>query len=362
MSHPRGDRAGISRATQAAPVHGSGSDEPLPVRMLHGSDGFRLLTADSDLSRALLPDSGPRGHGRADRAPHDQASSLSATEEGGADMGSLAGKTMIMSGGSRGIGAAIAVRAAQDGANVTLIAKTADPHPRLPGTVHTVGTAIEDAGGRALPVVGDIRDDSVVSEAVERTVHQFGGIDIVVNNASSIDLSPTESIRMSRYDLMQDINTRGAFLLSKQSIPYLRRAVNPHILTMSPPITLEPRWFQSIGVAYTVSKFGMSLLTLGLAEELGADGIAVNSLWPRTTVDTAAIRNVVGPELTHRSRTPAIVADAAHAVLTGSSTDATGRFLIDEDVLLAAGVADFGKYRVGSTEGELQPDFWTDPR
>src|SRR5690606_14635637 len=209
----------------------------------------------------------------------------------------LAGKTLLISGGSRGIGEAIAVRAAADGANVALIAKTAEPHPKLPGTIYTAAEAIERAGGQALPIVGDIRNDEVVEKAVAQTVERFGGIDIVVNNASAINLSPTEHIPMKAYDLMQDINTRGAFLLSKACIEHLRRSAaagrNPHILTLSPPIRTEPKWFGTIGTAYTIAKFGMSLVTLGLSEELRADGIAANSLWPRTTIDTAAVRNLL---------------------------------------------------------------------
>ncbi|MBA0125908.1 NAD(P)-dependent oxidoreductase [Haloechinothrix sp. YIM 98757] len=275
-------------------------------------------------------------------------------------MSTLAGKTLIMSGGSRGIGEAIALRAAADGANVAMIAKTAEPHPKLPGTLYTAAKAVEEAGGQALPIVGDIRDDDAVHSAVAQTAEQFGGIDVVVNNASAIDLTPTASIDMKRYDLMQDINTRGSFLLSQSAIPHLRQSGNPHILTLSPPISVDPKWFGSVGTAYTIAKYGMSLVTLGLSEELRADGIAANSLWPRTTIDTAAIRNVVGAELADRSRTPDIMADAAHAIVTRPSAEATGQFLIDDEVLAAAGVTDFARYRIGDREEDLELDFWVE--
>ncbi|KAA9154829.1 NAD(P)-dependent oxidoreductase [Amycolatopsis acidicola] len=274
---------------------------------------------------------------------------------------SLSGKTLIMSGGSRGIGEAIAVRAARDGANVALLAKTAEPHPKLPGTIHTAAKAIEDAGGHALPILGDVRDDDVVAAAVAKTVETFGGIDIVVNNASAIDLSPTESVSMKRYDLMQDINARGSFLLSKLAIPHLRRSANPHVLTLSPPISLEEKWFEAGHLAYSIAKYSMSLVTVGLSAELRKDGIAANSLWPRTTIDTAAIRNVVGAELANYSRTPEIMADAAYAILTKPSRDATGNFYIDDEVLAAEGVTDFAKYRLCEREEDLRLDFWVEP-
>jgi len=273
----------------------------------------------------------------------------------------LEGKTLLLSGGSRGIGEAIAVRAAQEGANVALIAKTAEPHPKLPGTIHTAAEAIERAGGQALPIVGDIRDDDSVTDAVERTVAQFGGVDCVINNASAIDLSPSESIDMKRYDLMQDINARGAFVLSRTAIPHLRRSANPHILTLSPPISTDPKWFRAGHLAYSIAKYAMSLVTVGLSAELAADGIAANSLWPRTTIDTAAIRNVVGSELSSHSRTPEIVADAAHTILTKPSAEVTGNFFIDDEVLAAAGVSDFAKYRLAEREADLQLDFWVEP-
>ncbi|GAA1975742.1 NAD(P)-dependent oxidoreductase [Amycolatopsis minnesotensis] len=273
----------------------------------------------------------------------------------------LAGKTLVMSGGSRGIGEAIAVRAARDGANVALIAKTTEPHPKLPGTIHTAAKAIEDAGGHALPIVGDIRDDEAVEAAVARTVEQFGGLDIVVNNASAIDLTPTESVPMKRYDLMQDINARGSFLLAKTAIPHLKKSSNAHVLTLSPPISLDPKWFEAGHLAYSIAKYSMSLVTVGLAAELRADGIAANSLWPRTTIDTAAIRNVVGAELANRSRTPEIMADAAHAILVKPSREVSGNFFIDDEVLAAEGVTDFAKYRIGDSDDDLALDFWVEP-
>ena len=274
---------------------------------------------------------------------------------------SLSGVTIIMSGGSRGIGEAIAVRAARDGANVALLAKTTEPHPNLPGTIHTAAAAIEAAGGKALPMVGDVRDDAFVADAVAQTAETFGGIDVVVNNASAIDLSRTEDIAMKKYDLMNDINCRGSFLLSKTSIPWLKQSANPHILTLSPPISLDPKWHTTF-TAYTIAKFGMSLVTMGLAGELREDGVAANSLWPRTAIDTAAVRNVVGPGLGASSRTPAIMADAAYEILTRPSRECTGNFFIDDDVLEEAGVTDFSVYLNGGKEEELALDFWVEPK
>jgi citronellol/citronellal dehydrogenase len=269
--------------------------------------------------------------------------------------GDLSGSTLIMSGGSRGIGLAIALRAARDGANVALLAKTTDPHPQLPGTIYTAAAEIEAAGGHALPIVGDVRSDESVAEAVRRTAEEFGGIDIVVNNASAIDLTPTADIPMKRYDLMQDINARGTFLLSKLCIPWLRKSAGGHILTLSPPLNLDPRWAGE-HLAYTMAKYGMSLTTLGLAEELKADGISVNSLWPRTLIATAAVQNLLGGETaTARSRTPEIVADAAYVVLTGRRT---GEFLIDDEVLASVGVTDLSPYRLGASEEDLAPDIF----
>ena len=274
---------------------------------------------------------------------------------------SLAGKTIIMSGGSRGIGEAIAIRAAQDGANIALLAKTTEPHPKLPGTIYTAAAAIEEAGGKALPLVGDVRDDDFVVDAVAKTAEAFGGIDIVVNNASAIDLSSTADVSMKKYDLMNDINTRGSFLLAKSAIEWLKQSDNAHILTLSPPISLDPKWFTK-HTAYTIAKYGMSLVTLGLSEELREYGIAANSLWPRTAIDTAAVRNVVGAGLVSHSRTPAIMADAAYEILTKPSRELTGQFLIDDDVLEDAGVTDFSVYLNGGTEEQLALDFWVEPK
>ena len=279
---------------------------------------------------------------------------------------SLADSTIIMSGGSRGIGEAIAVKAARDGANVALLAKTTEPHPKLPGTIYTAAAAIEEAGGHALPIVGDIRDDDFVAAAVEQTAAQFGGIDVVVNNASAINLTNTDELPMKAYDLMNDINCRGSFLLAKLSIPWLRKAAqkggrNPHVLTLSPPISTDPKWFGR-HTGYTIAKFGMSLVTLGLSEELREDGIAANSLWPRTAIDTAAVRNVVGSGLESHSRTPDIMADAAYEILTRPARECTGNFFIDDDVLEEAGVTDFSVYLNGGEEKDLALDFWVEPK
>ncbi|MCU8690671.1 NAD(P)-dependent oxidoreductase [Mycobacteroides abscessus] len=272
-------------------------------------------------------------------------------------MGSLAGKTIIMSGGSRGIGLAIALRAARDGANVAIMAKTAEPHPKLPGTIYTAAEEIEAAGGHALPLLGDVRDYEVVASAVAQTVEKFGGIDIVVNNASALNLAPSESISMKAYDLMQDINARGSFSLSTSAIGALKEADNPHILTLSPPITLEPKWFERTTTAYTISKFSMSLVAIGLAAELRQYGIASNALWPRTTIDTAAIRNILGAELVARCRSAQIMADAAYEILTKPSREVSGNCFIDDEVLREAGVTDFSQYRECAEE-DLELDFW----
>ena len=275
-------------------------------------------------------------------------------------MSSLSSKTMIMSGGSRGIGLAIALRAAADGANVALLAKTAEPHPKLEGTVYTAAEEIEQAGGKALAIVGDVRDEDSVRQAVEATVERFGGIDIVLNNASAIDLRKTTDIDMKRYDLMQDINCRGTFMLSKYAIPHLREAENPHILTLSPPLNLNPRWAGG-NLAYTIAKYGMSMCTLGLAEELKDDGIAANSLWPRTMIATAAVQNLLGGDAAMaKSRKPEIMADAAHAVFMRPSREATGNFYIDDEVLAEAGVTDLSSYGYTDDQSELQPDIFLD--
>lgn len=271
---------------------------------------------------------------------------------------SLRGKTILMSGGSRGIGLAIALRAARDGANVAILAKTSRPHPTLEGTVHTAATAIDQAGGHALAVVGDVRNDEDVIAAVDAATGEFGGIDIVLNNASAIDLSSTAQISMKRYDLMADINVRGTLMLSKFSLPALRRSVNPHILTLSPPLNLNPKW-AGAHLPYTMAKYGMSLTTLGLAEELRGDGIAVNSLWPRTLIDTAAIRTMRGGEdLAATARSPHIVADAAHAVLTRDARKCSGNFFTDEEVLTAEGLSDFRRYSLGASEQDLVQDMF----
>jgi citronellol/citronellal dehydrogenase len=257
---------------------------------------------------------------------------------------SLRDKTLFISGGSRGIGLQIALRAARDGANVALIAKTAEPHPKLPGTVFTAAAEIEAAGGRALPIVGDIRDETQVEAAVAATIERFGGIDVCVNNASAIDLSGTEALAIKRYDLMQDINTRGTFVVSRACIPHLKRAENPHILTLSPPISLEPRWLGP-HVAYTIAKYGMTLCALGFAAELRDAGVASNALWPRTLIATAAVQNLLGgDEAMAVSRKPELYADAAYAVVTRPSRECTGNALLCEDVLAEEGVTDFDAY------------------
>jgi citronellol/citronellal dehydrogenase len=276
------------------------------------------------------------------------------------DRTDLAGLTLLMSGGSRGIGLAIALRAAQDGANVVMLAKTAEPQPRLEGTVHTAVAQVEAAGGRALAVVGDVRKDDDVARAVAEAVDRFGGIDIVLNNASALDLRPTREIDMKKYDLMQDINARGTFLLSKTAIPHLERSPHAHVLTLSPPLDLRPKWAGSY-LAYTMAKYGMSLVTLGLAEELREAGVGVNSLWPRTTIATAAVANLLGEQTLASSRTPAIMADAAHAVLLRDPRTCTGRFLIDEQVLAELGVTDLDRYRVVPGGGPLETDLFLDP-
>ena len=273
---------------------------------------------------------------------------------------SLAGRTILMSGGSRGIGLAIAVRAAADGANVAILAKTDEPHPKLEGTVHTAADRIREAGGQALGIVGDVRVDEDIEHAVAATVAEFGGIDIVVNNASAIDLSRTLDLAPKRYDLMADINTRGTFMLSRAAIPALKRSPNPHVLSLSPPVNLDPKWLGA-HTGYTLAKYGMTIATLGLAAEFAADGIAANTLWPRTTIATAAIRNLPGGDrLMAASRTPEIYADAAHAILTRPAREYTGRSLIVEDVLEEAGVTDFARYAAvpGPPDEALYPDIF----
>jgi citronellol/citronellal dehydrogenase len=274
-------------------------------------------------------------------------------------MADLKGKTLFISGGSRGIGLAIALRAAQDGANVVIAAKTTEPHPKLPGTIHSAAAAIVAAGGQALAVQTDIRDEDQVVRAVEDAVERFGGIDILVNNASAISLTGTLETPMKRVDLMFGVNVRGTYLCSRACLPYLKRAKNPHILTLSPPLNLNPRWFGP-HVAYTIAKYGMSMCVLGMAEEFRPDGVAVNALWPRTTIATAALQIIPGakPEL---GRTPEIMADAAHHILTRDSRSLTGRVLIDEVVLREAGVTDFERYAVKAGE-KLRLDLFLDER
>ena len=276
-------------------------------------------------------------------------------------MASLSGKTIFLTGGSRGIGEAIAVRAGRDGANVAIAAKTAEPHPRLPGTIHTAAAAVEEAGGQALALQVDARDEDAVAAAVAQTAEHFGGVDIVVNNASAIFLAGTEATPMKRYDLMMDVNVRATYCTTQACLPHLRESAkagrNPHILTLSPPLDMSPRWFGP-HLAYTMSKYGMSMCVLGWGEELAEDGIAANALWPETTIATAAVRNLLGGEaMINASRTPEIVADAAHAILTTDSRARTGQFLIDTEVLREAGVTDFEPYAV-TPGAELMPDLF----
>ena len=272
-------------------------------------------------------------------------------------MTTLKGRTLFISGASRGIGLAIALRAARDGANIAIAAKTAEPHPKLEGTIYTAAKEIEAAGGKALPLICDIREEAQVEAAVNETVKTFGGIDICVNNASAISLTPATQTDMKRYDLMHSINARGTFLVSRNCIPHLKKGTNPHILMLSPPLDMSPKWFAP-HVAYSMAKFNMSIIALGLAGELKGDGIAANTLWPRTTVATAAIRNLLGgDELMRRSRSPEIMGDAAHIILTKDSKTFTGNFCIDDTLLYQHGVTDFEKYRVDRSV-DLAPDFF----
>ena len=270
---------------------------------------------------------------------------------------SLRGKTLFITGASRGIGLAIGLRAARDGANVAIAAKTAEPNPKLPGTVFTAAKEIDEAGGKGLALVCDIRFEDQIAAAVAKTVETFGGIDILVNNASAISLTNTESTPMKRYDLMHQINTRGTFACSQACIPHLKKAANPHILNLSPPLNMEERWFAP-HVAYTMAKFGMSMCVLGMAGEFRKAGIAVNALWPRTTIATAAIKNLLGGDAAMRgSRKPAIMGDAAYAILTKPSRDVTGKFFIDDEVLAAEGKTDLSEYAIDPT-AQLLPDFF----
>jgi len=270
---------------------------------------------------------------------------------------SLKGKTLFITGASRGIGLAIALKAAKDGANIAIAAKTADPNPKLPGTIYSAAAEIEAAGGNPLPIVVDVRDEANVQAAVDQTVARFGGIDICVNNASAIQLTGTLYTDMKRYDLMHQINTRGTYVTSRACIPHLKRAANPHVLNLSPPLDMKPHWFGN-HVAYTMAKFGMSMCVLGMAEEFKDDGVAFNALWPRTGIATAAIRNALaGDEGMLMCRTPEIMADAAYWIFNQPSKKCTGNFFIDDIVLYGAGERDFDKYRVDPTK-QLMPDFF----
>ncbi len=272
-------------------------------------------------------------------------------------MNTLKGKTIFITGASRGIGRTIALRAAADGANIAVVAKTKEPHPKLPGTVYTTVKDIEHVGGNAIPCITDIRFEDQIQTAIDATVDRFGGIDILVNNASAINLSPTLEIGMKRYDLMFSVNVRGTFLCSKLCIPYLKDAENPHILNLSPPLNMNPKWFKN-NLAYTMAKYGMSMCVLGMAEEFKKDGIAVNALWPKTSIATAAVRNLLGGEsAVKHSRKPEIVADAAYLILTKPSKEYTGNFFIDEEILLEHGITDFEKYSV-DPNSKLYLDFF----
>lgn len=272
----------------------------------------------------------------------------------------LKGKTLFITGASRGIGKAIGVRAARDGANVVIAAKTADPNPKLPGTIYSAKEEIEAAGGKALACIVDVRFEEQIQDAVKQAVATFGGIDVLVNNASAISLTGTVDTPMKRFDLMHGINTRGTFACSQACIPYLAKSENPHILNISPPLNMEPRWFGP-HVAYTMAKFGMSMCVLGMAEELKGQKIAVNALWPKTVIATAAVQNLLGGDATIRgSRKPDIMADAAYAILTRKSSEFTGNFCVDESVLRDAGVTDFSAYAMtpGMKDSELLPDYF----
>lgn len=278
-------------------------------------------------------------------------------------MTSLSGKTLFITGASRGIGLEIAKRAAQDGANIAIAAKTAEPHPKLPGTIYTAAEEIEQLGGKALPIVVDVREEAQVEAAIEKTVSTFGGLDILINNASAISLTGTLATSMKTYDLMNQVNARGTYLCSQKVIPHLRKADNPHILTLSPPLNLNPKWFKQCGVAYTIAKYGMSMCVLGMAEEFKDDAIAVNALWPRTYISTAAVKNMPGSDpMLKASRIPLVMADAAYEMLTRESQQFTGNFVTDEEILREAGVTDFSIYKANpdTPEDELLIDFYLD--
>jgi len=274
----------------------------------------------------------------------------------------LAGKRIFITGGSRGIGLAIALKAAKDGASIAIAAKTAEAHPQLPGTIFTAAKEIEEAGGTALPIQCDIRDESAIVAAVEEAAAAFGGLDILINNASAINLTPTEKTHAKRFDLMFDVNVRGTFLTSQAVIPYLKQSAtegrNPHILTLSPPLSMKPKWFKS-HVAYTMSKYGMSMCVLGMAEEFKRDGIGVNALWPRTAIDTAALQMIPGID-TDFCRTPEILADAAYLILNRDGKDFSGNFFVDDEVLASAGITDLEKYSVKPGTTDFLLDFFLD--
>jgi len=271
-------------------------------------------------------------------------------------MATLQGKTIFITGATRGIGLAIGLRAARDGANVVVAGKTTAPNPKLPGTIHTAAAEIDAAGGKALPVACDIREEAQVRAAVQAALERFGGIDVLVNNASAIHLAGTVETPMKRYDLMHQVNARGTYLCSQACLPALLEAKNPHILMLSPPLSLQPRWFAP-HLAYTMAKYGMSLCVLGMAEEFRDRGVAVNALWPRTVIATSALNLLGGEETARHGRTPEIVADAAHAILTREARSCTGNFFIDEEVLRQAGVTDLQRYAVEKGQ-ELLPDFF----
>ena len=275
-------------------------------------------------------------------------------------MENMSGKTLFISGASRGIGLAIAKRAARDGANIVIAAKTKEPHPRLPGTIYTAAEEIESSGGKALPMIVDVRFEDQVEAAIEATISKFGGLDILINNASAINLSDTDSLSMKNYDLMHSINTRGTFLCSKKAVPYLKKSENPHVINLSPPLNMETRWFQN-HVGYTMAKFGMSMCVLGMHSEYKRFGIAFNALWPRTAIATAAVANHLGGEvMMAKSRTPEIMADAAYIIMNRDSKKFTGNFCIDDEILNSEGITDLVKYQVDQNLdiSDLVPDFF----
>lgn len=269
---------------------------------------------------------------------------------------SFQGKRIFITGGSRGIGEAIALRLAADGARIAIAAKTTDPHPTLPGTIYTVCQAIRAAGGEGLPLAVDIRDENQVRDAVDKVVETFGGLDILINNASAISLTSTMDTPLKKFDLMMDINMRGTFVVTQTCLPYLLKGHNPHVLMLSPPLNMDPKWFRG-HCAYTLSKYAMSMFVLGMAAEFRGSNVAFNALWPKTAIATSALKMIGGPELLDKTRTPAIVADAAHAILRQDSSTCTGQFFVDEDVLKQTGITDFDGYAV-KAGSPLLPDFF----